>query len=70
MNDHVQEEPGTEMPKKATRTSENFSSPMNLKKKTSKTRGPLGGFYTPGNLKSHHYMNKHRDSGTNRENGR
>lgn len=55
---------------KAPRTSDNFASPSNLGKKIAKTRPPLGGFYTPGNLKTHHLVPKHRDSGPNRENGR
>jgi hypothetical protein len=68
MSDPIQDISGPESPKIVNRTSENFTSPINQKKKVSKKRGPLGGFYTPGNLKNHHYLNKQRDSGANREN--
>ena len=54
---------------KSKRTSDNFTSPM-LNKKVSKNRMPLGGFFTPGNLKSHHYMNKQRNSGMGRDHER
>ena len=70
MTDTIEQSPKIEALGKGPRTSDNFGTPLNLGKKSSKARVPLGGFYTPGNLKSHHYVNKHRDSGTHRENGR
>ena len=54
---------------KPTKGSQKFASPLNLAKKISKGRLPVGDFYTPGNLKSH-YLHKQRDSGTTRDNSR
>lgn len=66
MNQNLVQDVGSEAKGKTRKTSENLTSPM-LKKKVSKNRMPLGGFYTPGNLKNHHYFNKQKNSGTNRD---